>query len=299
MMSQQAKPGIIVTGANGQLGRELRDLAEKHPSYTFSFFSRDELAIDDREHVSKIFSELKPSWLINCAAYTAVDKAENEKEKAFLINAQAAGLLAAACSRERCRMIHISTDYVFDGTSEKPLKETDPTGPINIYGASKLAGEKEVMEHNPDAIIIRTAWVYSAYGNNFVKTMLRLMSEKELINVVDDQIGSPTYAKELAEAILFIIESGKNAGGIFHYSSEGKISWYQFALAIKEITGSSCIVSPIPSSGFPTPAKRPGYSLLDKTKIKTVYGLSIPGWRTGLEKCFEKIQALKSGEQKN
>lgn len=280
---------IIITGANGQLGNEFRELASQYPGYEFIFLSRQELQIEDAASVEQVFSAHKPDWCVNCAAYTAVDKAESEKEAAFAINATAAGILARACAANNTGFIHISTDYVFDGSSAEPYKEDAPTGPINTYGHSKLQGEQLVMQHDPNAIIIRTAWVYSAFGNNFVKTMMRLMKERESINVVEDQVGSPTYAADLARAIMHIIEGGRIVPGIYHYSNEGRISWHEFALAIKEMIGSSCMVNPIPSSQYPTPARRPQYSLLDKSKIKTVFSVKVPEWRESLRGVVGKL----------
>ena len=284
------KPTIIVTGANGQLGRELQVLAPAYPAYAFVFADRAELPVDDRQKIDSFFATHNPSWCINCAAYTAVDKAEAEKEAAFRINGDGPGYLAAACRSHGAKLIHISTDYVFDGTSATPLKETDPTGPINTYGASKLAGEQKAMENNPDGTaIIRTAWVYSEFGNNFVKTMIRLMKERPAINVVDDQIGSPTYAADLATTILRIVGGNHFTPGIYHYSNEGRISWYEFALAIRAQIGSTCTVNPIPSSQYPTPARRPYYSLLDKDLIRKTYQVEIPEWETSLTQCLARM----------
>jgi dTDP-4-dehydrorhamnose reductase len=281
---------ILVTGANGQLGRELQMLAAVNPEYDFLFTDRTQLPVENEQQVDAFFGIHQPAWCINCAAYTAVDKAESDKDAAFRINGDAPGYLAAACRRHGARLIHISTDYVFDGNSATPLKENDPTGPINTYGASKLAGEQKAMENNPDAtVIIRTAWVYSEFGNNFVKTMIRLMKERPAINVVDDQLGSPTYAADLASAILHIVAYPWFTPGIYHYSNEGQITWYQFAIAIHERIGSTCTVNPIPSSQFPTPAKRPHYSLLDKTLIRSTYQLGIPAWETGLNTCLDRL----------
>jgi dTDP-4-dehydrorhamnose reductase len=285
-----AKPTILVTGANGQLGRELQVLAAAYPAYTFIFTDRTQLPIDDAQQVAAFFTTHQPTACINCAAYTAVDKAETDQEAAFRINGDAPGYLAAACKTLNTKLIHISTDYVFDGNSATPLKETDPTGPINIYGASKLAGEQKAMATHPDGtLIIRTAWVYSEFGNNFVKTMIRLMKERPSINVVDDQLGSPTYAADLAAAILQILTSPHFTPGVFHYSNEGRISWYQFALAIKDHLGSPCAVNPIPSSQFPTPAKRPHYSLLDKALIRKTYQLAIRNWNMALADCIARL----------
>lgn len=286
------KNSILITGANGQLGQEFRALSPKYPQYYFLFATRDDLSISDQKSIRNYFKETKPSYCINCAAYTAVDKAESEKEQATLINGDAPGWMAEICEQYGTKFIHISTDYVFDGTSAVPYKENDPTNPVNHYGLSKLIGEREVMENNPDAIIIRTSWVYSAFGNNFVKTMMRLMKERESINVVADQTGSPTYAVDLAEAIMQIIISKKKSSGIFNYSNEGRITWYDFALAIKELIHSNCKVNPISTAQYPTPAKRPAYSLLDKTKIRKVFSIEIPGWRESLARCVERLQVV-------
>ncbi|GGB04231.1 dTDP-4-dehydrorhamnose reductase [Puia dinghuensis] len=285
-----ATPTILVTGANGQLGRELQVLAAAYPQYSFVFADRSQLSIEDPQQIATFFNTHKPAWCINCAAYTAVDKAETEKDAAFRINGEGPGYLAAACRNSGARLIHVSTDYVFDGNSATPLKENDPTAPINAYGASKLAGEQRAMENHPGGtVIIRTAWVYSEFGNNFVKTMIRLMKERPAINVVDDQIGSPTYAADLAAAILHIVNSPNFVPGIYHYSNEGRISWYQFASAIRNHTGSTCTVNPIPSSQFPTPAKRPHYSLLDKTLIRKTYNIIIPDWEPSLLTCLGRL----------
>jgi dTDP-4-dehydrorhamnose reductase len=288
------KKKIIVTGANGQLGRELQALAGTFPSLDLLFTDRNSLPIGDPGLVTAFFKEIRPAFCINCAAYTAVDKAETEKDQAFAINGEAAGSLALACKSVGARLIHISTDYVFDGHSAIPLKENDPTGPINVYGASKLKGEQLALQHNEDTVIIRTSWVYSEFGHNFVKTMIRLMREKESIKVINDQIGSPTYAADLAAVTLRIASGAKFVPGIYHYSNEGQISWWDFALAIKELTHSLCSVEPIPTSQYPTPAKRPHYSLLDKNLIKNTYGITIPEWKESLTVCIARLRAAAS-----
>ena len=288
---------IFVTGAKGQLGRELRALeGERSTGFDFFFYDRAAFPIEDPDAAAAFLSREKPQWLINCAAYTAVDKAEAEKETAFEINGDSPGYLAAACRKTNTRFIHVSTDYVFDGQSSTPLKETDATGPINTYGASKLEGERRALQQYPEGtLIIRTSWVYSAFGNNFVKTMIRLMKERPVINVVSDQIGSPTYAADLAGAIMEIVRrcsSGRSTSftpGIFHYSNEGTISWYDFAVAIRDAIGSSCVVQPIPTSQYPTPAKRPHYSLLDKSRIREVYDIEIPAWKPSLLACLREL----------
>jgi dTDP-4-dehydrorhamnose reductase len=301
------KQKILVTGANGQLGQELR-AAVSISSFEFVFLSREDLPIDRPDAIRGLFETHRPVWLVNCAAYTAVDKAESEKELAFRINGEAVGELAGVCKSFQTRFIHISTDYVFDGESALPLKERDVTGPLNVYGASKLLGEQLALERQPDTVILRTSWVYSAFGNNFVKTMIRLMKERASINVINDQIGSPTYAADLAAVILRIIGTGSASSaipdaettsgsrplfvpGIYNYSNEGQISWYDFALAIREMTGSACRVDPIPTSQYPTAAKRPHYSLLDKALIRATYGIQIPEWRESLAVCLKLLKA--------
>ncbi len=283
---------ILVTGANGQLGRELQGVAGAFPQFDFVFLGREELPVGDRYRVNEVFARRLPDFCVNCAAYTAVDKAETEKDTAFLINDRAVGWLAAACRDTGTRLIHISTDYVFDGHSETPLKEDSRTAPLSVYGASKLEGEIKARTLLPkDSLIIRTAWVYSEYGNNFVKTMIRLMKERPAIHVVSDQFGSPTYAADLAAAILQIIAAPNFVPGIYHYSNEGQVSWYEFALAIRALTGSRCEVHPIPTEQYPTPARRPRFSLLDKSLIRATYGLSIPEWRSSLTICLGRLGA--------
>ena len=285
-----AVPTILVTGSNGQLGSELKALAPLYPQYKFCFFSRAELAIEDAEELRRAFALLRPKYVINCAAYTAVDKAETEKELALQVNATAVGLLAKAAKEYGAKFVHVSTDYVFDGESETPLAEDHPVAPVNFYGETKLKGERLALEENADSLVIRTSWVYSYYGKNFVKTMLRLMAERESVGVVADQVGSPTYAADLANAILSIIESGKWQPGIYHFSNEGVISWAQFAQEIATLINSSCKVVFITTEQFPTPAKRPRYSVLDKSKIASVYGVRLIPWQESLKACIQKLQ---------
>jgi dTDP-4-dehydrorhamnose reductase len=281
---------ILVTGANGQLGKELKKLAPSYPRFEFIFLSKEDMPIHHFEMVRHYFNIYQPAYLINCAAYTAVDRAESEKEKAFQVNGEAVGVLAAVCKENNCRFIHISTDYVFDGTATAPYTEDAATNPQSVYGASKLEGEKQAMQFNPGSVIIRTSWVYSEYGKNFVKTMLKLMTEKEEINVVNDQVGSPTYAADLAAAILQIISSKKWHPGIYHYSNDGIISWYEFAKAIKELTGSNCNLNPIPSSQYPTAAKRPAWSVLDTSKIQQSFAINSRSWKESLARCIDLLR---------
>jgi dTDP-4-dehydrorhamnose reductase len=289
-MSDTSSFRVAVTGSTGQLGNELMQIAGNYPRFKFVFLSREVFPLDDHAKMEIWLIQNPVDIFIHCAAYTAVDKAESEKEKAFEVNGSASGLIASALAKKRARLIYISTDYVFDGNSAFALTEEAKTNPVNIYGASKLEGEKQVLQNNPLSQVIRTSWVYSSYGNNFVKTMIRLMKDRESINVVDDQIGSPTYAADLAKAIMNMLESNHFLPGIYHYSNEGETNWYKFAIEIKNLTGSKCLVLPIPSSGFPTPAKRPAYSLMDKSKIKKDYDLYIPEWQSSLAVCIDLLK---------
>lgn len=290
-----SQPTILITGALGQLGQELQVWSAAYPTYRFIFTDRDDMPIDDEATVARYFAEYQPAWCINCAAYTAVDQAETDQGTAYRVNAEGVRVLAAACKANNTRFIHISTDYVFDGQSPEPYKVDAPTGPLNVYGASKLKGEQYCQELQPDSIIIRTAWVYSSFGKNFVKTMMKLMAEKPSLNVVNDQVGAPTYAADLAQGILHII-SGCDLQiiqwqpGIYHYSNHGRISWYEFAVAIKELINSNCVVNPVPATAYPTPAKRPAFSLLDTQKIQTVFHCNIPSWKDALERCVKLLQ---------
>ncbi len=280
---------ILVTGANGQLGKEFRELAVSESGLEFLFLTREDLPIHYFELVRKVFESFRPDYCINCAAYTAVDKAEQEKDLAMLVNAEAVGILAAVCQLHGTKFIHISTDYVFDGLGKEPYKESDHTAPQSVYGLSKKRGEEEAFKYNAESIIIRTSWVYSMYGNNFVKTMIRLMSEKDSISVVSDQHGTPTWAADLAKAIIQIIHSGKWISGIFHYSNAGRTTWHEFAVEIKRLIKSNCVIKAIPTSSYPTPAKRPFYSILDKTKIVETYSVELVDWRVSLQNCIQKI----------
>ncbi len=285
----------MVTGAHGQLGNELQSLTAQFPQFQFDFSDRDTLSIIDFDALSAAFERLKPQYVINCAAYTAVDKAETDLETCRAINATASGYLAKLCKQYGAKFVHVSTDYVYAGDKNAPYVETDPTAPLGAYGQTKLEGEQLAVQENEDTIILRTAWVYSSFGNNFVKTMMRLMKERESLNVVADQVGSPTYAHDLAEAILQIINKTQLSNtnwhpGIYHYTNEGKISWYDFAVAIKEIIGSNCTVHGITTDQYPTPAKRPAYSYLDKSKFVSTFGLPLKPWKESLQACIKLLQ---------
>lgn len=286
------KTRILVTGANGQLGSEIKVLAPNYPHFEFIFTDIEDFPLDQTEVINTNFKLIQPEIVINCAAYTAVDKAEQDTVVADAINHLAIGTLASLCKESRAKLVHISTDYVFDGTSPIAYKEDDQPNPKSVYGVTKLAGEIACLKNCPESIIIRTAWVYSEFGNNFVKTMLRLMSERESLGVVNDQVGSPTYAADLAQVILTILNTDQWESGIYHYSNAGEISWYDFAQDIKEIGNKTCEIKGIPASSYPTPAERPAYSLLDKSKIKEVYGIEAIDYKKSLRVMMEKL--LKS-----
>lgn len=284
------KSTILITGADGQLAKSIAQIAHDYPSLEFVFLNRAALPLGNAEDVENVFSTFHPDFCINCTAYTAVDKAETDKETAFLVNATAVESLAAACLRWQIKFIHISTDYVFNGSSAISYKESDTVDPINVYGASKAEGERLAFNCNPETIVIRTSWLYSEHGNNFVKTMLRLMKERPDLNIVDDQTGAPTYAPDLADAILKVVTHSKWLPGIYHYCNVGRITWYEFARAIKTLVGAPCALVPVPATSYPTPARRPMYSLLDTTKIKENFNLKIPFWEDSLRKCIGILQ---------
>ena len=275
---------ILVTGANGQLGNELRVISGNFPDDRFFFTDVAELDITCPDAVNDFFEKNRIQTVINCAAYTAVDKAENDEHTATLINATAVGYLASACTNATALLIQISTDYVYDGNACQPYDENHHTAPASAYGRSKLAGE-EVALTTPQSVVIRTSWLYSSFGNNFVKTMLRLGRERETLNVVVDQVGTPTCAADLAQAVMTIVktaEQNKLKTGIFHYSNEGVCSWYDFAHEIIQQAGLKCVVKPIETKDYPAPAPRPHYSVLNKARIKAAYGLEIPHWKDSL-----------------
>jgi dTDP-4-dehydrorhamnose reductase len=281
---------ILVTGASGQLGSELKELSSHYSQFEWVFADRSVLDLSVIGSIANVLDSLQPHIIINCAAYTAVDKAETEIELADILNHQAVTVLARWANTNGSQILHISTDYVFDGSSSTPLTEEAVTGPINAYGQTKLAGERACMHENPNAIIIRTSWVYSQFGANFVKTMCRLLQERDRLNVINDQIGSPTYAADLAQAIVTIITHPNWQAGIYHFSNAGEISWSEFALAIQEIGGFECQITGIPSVEYPTPARRPKYSLLDKSKIATTFGVQVQEYRESLAKCMALIR---------
>lgn len=277
---------ILITGCNGQLGNELQLLEKNYSEHTFFNTDVHELDITNAEAIDKFVSSNNIDIIINCAAYTAVDKAESNKELCQVLNADAPAYLAKAISKRNGWMIQVSTDYVFDGTKNTPYVETDSPCPNSVYGSTKLDGEKAVEQACKNTMIIRTAWLYSSFGNNFVKTMMRLGKEKDKLNVIFDQIGTPTYARDLAIAIMTAVEKGI-VPGIYHFSNEGVISWYDFTKAIHRLSGiTSCHVRPIHTEEYPTAATRPHYSVLDKTKIKKTYGIEIPYWEDSLVECI-------------
>ncbi|MCZ2223754.1 MAG: dTDP-4-dehydrorhamnose reductase [Chitinophagales bacterium] len=289
------KPIVIVTGANGQLGWSLQQLSNNYLQYQFLFVTREQLDLSKPETIEAFIQQHKPTFFINCAAYTAVDKAETEQELALNINATSVGKMAKACAAIGALFITISTDYVFDGNDTSPYTTNYPTKPINYYGYTKWLGEKLALENNAETIVIRTSWVYCEHGNNFVKTMLRLMKERTEINIVNDQIGCPTYAPDLADAIMRMISQydDNKHKGIYHFSNTGNISWYQFASTIKTFAQLNCIVNPIPSTAFPTPAKRPSYSVMDTSAITNDFGIVINNWEDSLKKCINNLLAAK------
>ena len=280
---------ILITGCNGQLGNEMQLLEAANPQYQFFNTDAKELDITDKDAINSYVDTHAINVIVNCAAYTAVDKAENDRQQATALNAEAPAYLAAAMSRREGTLIQISTDYVFDGTHHVPYVETDTPCPDSVYGSTKLAGEIAAQRICPRTMIIRTAWLYSTFGNNFVKTMIRLGREKNELGVIFDQIGSPTYAADLAALIMTAINKGI-VPGVYHFSNEGVISWYDFTKAIHRIAGiKDCHVRPIHTEEYPTPAKRPHYSVLDKTKVKQTFGIEVPYWEDSLEDCIKKL----------
>lgn len=281
---------ILVTGGNGQLASCIKSITNNSEHHNFIYCNSNELDISSENQVNLFFSNNKIDWCINCAAYTAVDKAETELNSAQKINSGGAKNLAIACKKHNTKLIHISTDFVFDGSKNQPYTELDTTNPISIYGQTKLDGEKVIKSNLDKYFIIRTSWLYSEFGHNFMKTMLRLAPERDELSIVNDQKGTPTYAIDLAKLILKIIKTNSTKYGLYHYSNEGVASWFDFAKAIFEMSNISIITHPIPSSAFPTPAKRPRYSVLDKSKIKYTFDIEIPNWKQSLKVALTNLK---------
>ncbi|MFK7972227.1 MAG: dTDP-4-dehydrorhamnose reductase [Bacteroidia bacterium] len=289
-------PRILVTGAHGQVGKALQQAASQWPSFTFLYTDRDTLDITDAQAVKTYFANHAITHVINCAAYTAVDKAETDVDLAQKINVTAPEILAKACVQKKARMIHISSDYVYHNSLDRPLLESDPTDPQSVYAQTKLDGDVAVLAVHGHNIILRTSWVYGQHGHNFVKTMMRLGAERDALSVVFDQIGTPTYTRDLADALLHIVAADSNGrvdkhelGGVYHYANEGVTSWYDFAHAIFELADIDCKLSPIRSAAYPTPAARPTYSVLDKNRFKATFGMEIPHWRDSLKHCLAAL----------
>jgi len=286
---------VLITGSNGQLGSEVRELATNYSKLDLVFKNSCELDICNFDELQNFIIKSNIISVINCAAYTAVDKAEEDEQIAKKVNAEGVSNIVKALQKVNGKLIHISTDYVFDGNHFLPYKESDPVCPIGVYGETKRAGELSVINSDIDSIVIRTSWLYSSYGNNFVKTMLRLGKEKKNLGVIFDQIGTPTYARDLAKTCLEILSGGSSVnisknGNLYHYSNEGVTSWYDFAISIMELSGENCKVKPIQTKDYPTLAKRPHYSVLNKSKIKTDFNIDISYWRDSLKDCIEKIK---------
>lgn len=284
---------ILVTGGNGQLGSEIKALCNSYPQHTFTFADRNTLDLSNLCKLEDYFEDKPFDAIINCAAYTAVDKAESDHDLANTVNHRAVGIMAKIAKEKKITFIHISTDYVFDGENHRPYVESDPTNPQGVYGSTKRDGENAIINAAPsNTIIIRTSWVYSSFGTNFLKTMIRLGKERASLNVIYDQIGTPTYGRDLARTILEILPHIKNESpDIYHYSNEGVASWYDFAKAIFGLTETACSVEAITTDQYPTPAKRPCYSLLNKAKIKNDFGITIPYWRDSLQTCLKELGA--------
>lgn len=280
---------ILVTGSGGQLGSELQVLAEDFPAFEFEFTDYPELDLTKTSHLEQAFENHDFDYCINCAAYTAVDQAEKDKKLADALNAHACETLAKLCKANNTTLIHISTDFVFSGEAFRPLQENFITNPVNYYGLSKRRGEKVIQNRMQQFLIFRTSWLYSSFGSNFVKTMIRLSASKDELHIISDQVGTPTYAHDLARAILDVISTKSEAYGIYHYSNEGVASWYDFTKAIFEYQQITTKVLPIPTEKYPTPASRPHYSVMDKSKFKNTFGLEIPYWRESLKKCLQKL----------
>lgn len=283
---------VLITGANGQLGSEIRDISVHYP-YEFIFASREYLDITDFKSVRTFFEDNKADFVINCAAYTAVDRAEKDIENAMRLNAEAVKNLAVITQENKSKLIHISTDFVFDGWGNIPYSEDDYTNPLSVYGKSKFEGERAILHNADSALIIRTSWLYSRHGNNFVKNVIKRAKETGFLQIVYDQIGTPTYATDLARIMLDMLpQIENNKIEIYHYSNEGTTSWYDFAEAIVEIAHIGCAIEAIETKDYPTPAERPRYSVLNKKKIKSEFGLKIPYWRESLQRCIKRLEVI-------
>jgi len=282
---------ILVTGAKGQLGRAFQKFATGYAGHDFIFAGREQLDICSRQSLEKMLDKEAIDICINCAAYTAVDRVEAETEKAEAINYKAVTVLSDLTEKRGIVLVHFSSDFVFDGKKCSPYLETDRTHPLGVYGQSKLQGESYVLRHHSRALLFRTSWLYSSQGHNFLNSMLRLGAGRESLGVVFDQIGTPTHCDDLASAVLEILlrKGGTKNFGLYHYSNEGVCSWYDFAVEIMKLANLPCVVEPIRSEAYPTPARRPAYSVLDKSRVKDVFGIEIPHWRSSLEKCFEAL----------
>lgn len=284
---------ILITGSNGQLGNEIRVASAQYPKFNYIFTDVAELDICDKAALESFVQANAVNAIVNCAAYTAVDKAEDDVDLCYKINRDAVRNIAEVAVNQNLKVIHVSTDYVFDGTSHFPLTEDMPTAALGVYGKSKLAGEDELTAICPSSVIIRTSWLYSSFGGNFVKTMIKLGTERDSLNVIFDQVGTPTYAADLANAILQILQADNFVPGIYHYSNEGVCSWYDFTKRIHKLAGITCNVKPIETKEYPTRTPRPHYSVLNKAKIKATYGIEIPYWEDSLERCINLLKEQK------
>lgn len=282
---------ILITGSNGQLGSEMQQASKRYNSFNYLFTDVAELDICDKAALEAYVLENNVNIIVNCAAYTAVDKAEDDQELCYKINRDAVRNIGEVAAKHHVKVVHVSTDYVFDGTNYVPYTEEMPVCPASVYGKSKLEGENALLEVCEQAVIIRTSWLYSSFGGNFVKTMIKLGTERDTLNVIFDQVGTPTYAADLADAIFQVVSSEKFAPGIYHFSNEGVCSWYDFTKTIHRMAGITCDVRPIETKDYPTRTPRPHYSVLNKAKIKSTYGISIPYWEESLSKCIEILKS--------
>lgn len=281
---------ILVTGSNGQLGNEIRVASEAYNLFNYLFTDVAELDICNKQALEDFVRQHDVHTIVNCAAYTAVDKAEDDVDLCYRINRDAVRNIAQVAAMHNLKVVHVSTDYVFDGTSCIPVTENMPTAALGVYGKSKLEGENELLTICPTAVVVRTSWLYSSFGANFVKTMIKLGSERDVLNVIFDQVGTPTYAADLAQAILQMLSAKNFVPGVYHYSNEGVCSWYDFTINIHRLAGVSCRVNPIETKDYPTRTPRPHYSVLNKAKIKSVYGIEIPYWQDSLQICISKLK---------